>query len=135
MHSTKAAEVGSTVGIKFDPYDIHIMHKMKFWEVEMMKKHFALTFCGWRYYYCSAYNGGIFALLRYKRSICSNNLAAVSRYSNIFIRSIWLAAVATVICLIIAYPACTGTCQCRIKAIKRYSAYDSNTPIMNRTFF
>ena len=28
VHSTKAAEVGSTVGIKFDPYDIHIMHKM-----------------------------------------------------------------------------------------------------------
>ncbi len=31
-------------------------------------------------------------------------LAAVSQYSNIFIRSIWLAAIATVICLIIAYP-------------------------------
>ena len=28
VHSTKAAEVGSTGGIKFDPYDIHIMHKM-----------------------------------------------------------------------------------------------------------
>lgn len=33
-----------------------------------------------------------------------DNLAAVSQYSNIFIRSIWLAAVATVICIIIAYP-------------------------------
>lgn len=33
-----------------------------------------------------------------------DNLAAVSQYSNIFIRSIWLAAVATVICLIISYP-------------------------------
>lgn len=33
-----------------------------------------------------------------------DNLAAVSQYSNIFIRSIWLAAAATVICLIIAYP-------------------------------
>ncbi len=33
-----------------------------------------------------------------------DNLAAVSRYANIFIRSIWLAAIATVICLIIAYP-------------------------------
>ena len=28
VHSTKAAEVGSTVGISFDPYDIHIMWKM-----------------------------------------------------------------------------------------------------------
>ena len=28
VHSTKAAEVGSTVGISFDPYDIHIMRKM-----------------------------------------------------------------------------------------------------------
>ncbi|MGN0107045.1 MAG: ABC transporter permease [Hominilimicola sp.] len=33
-----------------------------------------------------------------------DNLAAVSQYSNIFIRSIWLAAIATVICLVIAYP-------------------------------
>ncbi len=33
-----------------------------------------------------------------------DNLAAVSQYANIFIRSIWLAAIATVICLIIAYP-------------------------------
>lgn len=29
VHSTKAAELGSTVGIAFDPYDIHIMRKMK----------------------------------------------------------------------------------------------------------
>ena len=29
VHSTKAAEPGSTVGITFDPYDIHIMNKMK----------------------------------------------------------------------------------------------------------
>lgn len=28
VHSTKAAELGSTVGITFDPYDIHIMNKM-----------------------------------------------------------------------------------------------------------
>ncbi|MCD8181638.1 MAG: ABC transporter permease [Firmicutes bacterium] len=33
-----------------------------------------------------------------------DNLASVSQYTNIFIRSIWLAAIATVICLIIAYP-------------------------------
>lgn len=29
VHSTKAAELGEAVGISFDPYDIHIMHKMK----------------------------------------------------------------------------------------------------------
>lgn len=29
VHSTKAAELGSTVGISFDPYDIHIMHKIE----------------------------------------------------------------------------------------------------------
>ncbi len=34
------------------------------------------------------------------------NVANVSRYTNIFIRSIGFAAVATVICLIIAYPLC-----------------------------
>ena len=33
-----------------------------------------------------------------------DNLAAVSQYTNVFIRSIWLAAIATVICLIISYP-------------------------------
>ena len=32
-------------------------------------------------------------------------IANVAQYTNIFIRSIWLAAIATVICLIIAYPA------------------------------
>ncbi|MCH5212593.1 MAG: ABC transporter permease [Oscillospiraceae bacterium] len=31
-------------------------------------------------------------------------VANVSQYSNIFIRSIWLAAIATAICLVIAYP-------------------------------
>ncbi len=31
-------------------------------------------------------------------------VADVAQYSNIFIRSIWLAAIATVICLVIAYP-------------------------------
>ncbi|MBE7044150.1 MAG: ABC transporter ATP-binding protein [Ruminococcaceae bacterium] len=29
VHSTKAAELGSTVGMTFDPYDIHVMKKMK----------------------------------------------------------------------------------------------------------
>ncbi len=29
VHSTKAAELGEAVGISFDPYDIHIMQKMK----------------------------------------------------------------------------------------------------------
>lgn len=28
VHSTQAAEKGSTVGLSFDPFDIHIMHKM-----------------------------------------------------------------------------------------------------------
>ncbi len=29
VHSTKAAELGSAVGLTFDPYDIHIMRKMR----------------------------------------------------------------------------------------------------------
>lgn len=33
-----------------------------------------------------------------------DNLAAVTQYTNIFIRSIWLAVIATVICLVISYP-------------------------------
>lgn len=31
-------------------------------------------------------------------------VANVAQYSNIFVRSIWLAAIATVICLVLAYP-------------------------------
>lgn len=31
-------------------------------------------------------------------------VSSVAQYSNIFVRSIWLAAIATVICLIVAYP-------------------------------
>lgn len=31
-------------------------------------------------------------------------VANVAQYSNIFVRSIWLAAVATAICLVLAYP-------------------------------
>ena len=42
-----------------------------------------------------------FALTDTNGAFTLDNLAAVSQYSNIFIRSIWLAAV---ICLIIAYP-------------------------------
>lgn len=45
-----------------------------------------------------------FAVTTQDGSFTLDNLAAVSQYSNIFIRSIWLAAVATVICLLIAYP-------------------------------
>ena len=45
-----------------------------------------------------------FALTDTNGAFTLDNLAAVSQYSNIFIRSIWLAAVTTVICLIIAYP-------------------------------
>ena len=45
-----------------------------------------------------------FALTDTNGAFTLDNLAAVSQYSNIFIRSIWLAAVATVICFIIAYP-------------------------------
>ena len=33
------------------------------------------------------------------------NIKNVWQYSNIFVRSIWLAAIATIICLVIAYPA------------------------------
>ena len=31
-------------------------------------------------------------------------VASVAQYSNIFVRSVWLAALATVICLLLAYP-------------------------------
>ena len=45
-----------------------------------------------------------FAVTTADGSFTFDNLAAVSQYTNIFIRSVWLAAIATVACLIIAYP-------------------------------
>ncbi|MBQ4165475.1 MAG: ABC transporter permease, partial [Oscillospiraceae bacterium] len=33
-----------------------------------------------------------------------DNVADAGQYTNIFVRSIWLAVIATVVCLIIAYP-------------------------------
>ena len=45
-----------------------------------------------------------FAMTTDTGSFTLDNLAAVSQYTNIFIRSIWLAAIATVICLLISYP-------------------------------
>lgn len=45
--------------------------------------------------YFAFFDGGKFTL---------DYVANVSQYTNIFIRSIWLAAIATAICLIIAYP-------------------------------
>lgn len=38
-------------------------------------------------------------------------VANVSQYTNIFIRSIWLAAIATIICLVIAYPVAMILCK------------------------
>ncbi len=46
-----------------------------------------------------------FALTTADGSFTLENIKNVWQYANIFARSIWLAAVATVICLIIAYPA------------------------------
>ncbi|MCC8169582.1 MAG: ABC transporter permease [Oscillospiraceae bacterium] len=45
--------------------------------------------------YFAFFNDGHFTL---------DYVASVAQYSNIFVRSIWLAAIATVICLLIAYP-------------------------------
>lgn len=39
-----------------------------------------------------------------KGELTIKNISDVGQYSNIFVRSIWLALVATVICLILAYP-------------------------------
>lgn len=47
---------------------------------------------------------GYFAVTTSDGAFTLENLAAVSQYSNIFIRSISLAAIATVICLLISYP-------------------------------
>ena len=33
-----------------------------------------------------------------------DNIMAVGQYSNVFLRSIWLGAIATVICLVLGYP-------------------------------
>ena len=46
-----------------------------------------------------------FALTTTEGTFTLENLKNVWQYSNIFVRSIWLAAIATAICLLISYPA------------------------------
>lgn len=46
-----------------------------------------------------------FALTNQDGTFTLENIKSVGQYSNIFIKSIWLAAIATLICLVIAYPA------------------------------
>ena len=43
------------------------------------------------------------------------NLTSILDYSPIFLRSIWLSVIATVICLILAYPVAYAIAQCRPK--------------------
>lgn len=46
-----------------------------------------------------------FALTNQDGAFTLENIKSVGQYGNIFIKSIWLAAIATLICLVIAYPA------------------------------
>ncbi|NLL04113.1 MAG: ABC transporter permease [Clostridiales bacterium] len=45
-----------------------------------------------------------FAFTDSSGSFTLNNIATLSRYSDIFLRSIWFGAIATIICLVISYP-------------------------------
>ncbi len=47
---------------------------------------------------------GYFAVTTEDGALTLANLSAVGQYANIFVRSIWLALIATAICLVIAYP-------------------------------
>ena len=47
---------------------------------------------------------GYFAFTDKDGNFTLDYVADVAQYSQIFVRSIWLAAIATVICLIISYP-------------------------------
>lgn len=46
----------------------------------------------------------VFAFTDQSGSFTLKNISAVGQYSNVFVRSIWLGAVATIICLVIGYP-------------------------------
>ena len=83
IHSTKAAEVNSEVGISFGPDDIHIMAVFVIVPLIMVA------------YFAFFGDGEVFTL---------EHIKDAAQYGGIFARSIWLAAVATVICLIISYP-------------------------------
>ena len=47
---------------------------------------------------------GYFAFTDKQGSFTLENILSVGQYSNVFLRSIWLGAVATVICLVLGYP-------------------------------
>ena len=46
----------------------------------------------------------VFAFTNENGSVTIDNISNVGQYSNIFVRSIWLALIATAICLVLAYP-------------------------------
>lgn len=46
----------------------------------------------------------IFALTDTSGNFTLDNLASVGKYSSVFLRSIWLGAIATVVCIILGYP-------------------------------
>lgn len=46
----------------------------------------------------------VFALTNDNGGVTLKNIQDVGQYGNIFVRSIWLSIIATVICLVVAYP-------------------------------
>lgn len=46
----------------------------------------------------------VFAFTNENGSVTIDNISNVGQYANIFVRSIWLALIATAICLVLAYP-------------------------------
>ena len=129
IQSTDCQRVGDTIGLRIQPDEIHIMKKSSYsglfgdyssFSDEMdeshprrrrRKKHEiesrfrALSCldgpvhrrspCCWSPYFAFTDSSGAFTL---------ENIARVGQYSNVFLRSIWLGAVSTVICLVLGYP-------------------------------
>ena len=79
IHSTRACTPGETIGMRIGPNEIHIMSRSLFIVV----------------YYALTDSTGSFTL---------DNLVTVSGYGSVFARSLLLAIISTVVCLIIAFP-------------------------------
>ena len=107
IHSTRACTPGETIGMRIGPNEIHIMARSEGrCAMKIYDKKLAYPYFVWMtlftvvpliivVYYAFTDANGAFTL---------DNLTSISGYGSVFARSLLLALIATVICLVIAFP-------------------------------
>ena len=131
IQSTDFQEEGSKIGLLLQPDDIHIMKKSEYSGMfgdyttfsdemdedilasqrrrrkkRMRSKTASIPYGIWMaiFIVVPMILVVIFAFTDKSGRFTLENIAAVGQYSNVFLRSIWLGAIATGICLLVGYP-------------------------------